>query len=255
MKRMSIVLCGVLLAASAMGAHAQSYVFTGACTGCGWYQANPPQLYDDGLHGDGAAGDGLYGANIVVDKPAGGYYWQVGGLNSGPTMPHCWCTSGLVGQCWVYTSGPGDVVHFAYDTRTRPGGWTPGPALSSDHGIAAGATLSAIPNFDPWTWGGTGYAATLTGTIWAVTVTVPNPSTYAYMFRTSDGHTLGLEYNGQCGGGCSPDEEPMARYTTTDANSDVRFEYDTATGQMRAVVLGVSPTVRRSWGTLKGLYR
>src|SRR5262245_54113465 len=93
-------------------ARAQEYAFGDYCTSCGGSSA-ANQFYDDGLHDDGAAGDGVFGAIVTVDKPAGGYRWWADSANHFSMTPSCWCTTGGWNPgARVYTTGPGDVIHF-----------------------------------------------------------------------------------------------------------------------------------------------
>ena len=45
------------------------------------------------------------------------------------------------------------------------------------------------------------------------------------------------------------------RLVTTFPNTDVLFQFDEQLGRIRAIELGPVPTLRKSWGGLKTLYR
>ncbi len=257
MRLPALVFASLLL--SAAPAYAQYYVWSGVCSACiGSSPVN--QFYDDGLHGDGAAGDGLYGADITVDQPAGRYSWLVG---NGPAVegnygsyPYCGCNPpGFVGSDYVWTTGPGDVIHFTLDLRAKGQGWQPSPGIACDHCVPAGPLQVIVPFSQ--LGGGTAYATTKDGTVWKILVRLPSAGTWPYVFSTADRSVyLSNTYNNFCpGGGCLPDETPIARVITTQAGSTVQFEFDEASGQMRAFVTGVVPARPRSWGSLKILYR
>ena len=170
---------------------AQPYYVRGSfCSTCQSPNA-ANQFYDDGLHGDGAAGDGIWGAIITVDQPAGRYSWcvaqevfQPGFLFCG--WPSCWCESG--GQvAFLWTSGPGDAIHFRYGSVTDPS-WGGQWLSAGPHGVPPGTNLAV--EFGPfyglctWPQAGTGHPAQLNGTTWQRVVTIPTPGTYRMRFQT-----------------------------------------------------------------------
>jgi hypothetical protein len=258
MHRLLAILIGSALLAVPALCYSQLHVYTGCCSSCGT-GTSLNQLYDDGLHNDGAAGDAVYGVDITVDQPAGSYLWAVAGSQYGcgsGAYPYCWCTSCLHSPVRLWTTGPGDVIHFTYDPRGI-GGWTPSPGIACDHGMPSrGTALQLVMDWGPELYPGTVYAANRYGTLWGRVVTIAQAGRYWYAFSTVDGSILFTQsYNTRCGGGCFSGEEPTSSFTTTVANTDVLFQFDESTGRMRAVVLGVTPVQSRTWGRMKTLYR
>jgi len=223
------------------------------------------QFYDDGLHDDGAAGDGILGAIVTVDKPAGRYSWcpaadlyGVGILSCG--YPLCWCDPNPA-PANLWTSGPGDVIHFRLGLATDPS-WGGQWLSAGSHGIPPGTHLAVDggPAMSAYPYAGTGYPAQLNGAYWERVVTIPTPGTYPMRFQTLEGDGLnGLAacyysdtYNARC---CFlSDPERYVLFTTTRPNTDVLFQFDVTNGRMRGVELGPTPTRTRSWGAIKTIY-
>lgn len=212
-------------------------------------------LHDDGLHGDGAAGDGLFGADIAVDKPAGNYLWNVGNIYSWgqlPVLPYCGCVSTMAGVSRLWTTGPGDVVHFTLDTRNN--GWSPRSGIACDHGRPTNAPLVVVPDYSELYALPPTYPLTRSGTVWSGVATIALTGLHSYAFMAADQTVLfTTSYNMSCG--CYAGENPIGTFSTTVANSDVLFEFDEATGRMRTTLLGPTPTLKGSWGALKAIYR
>lgn len=212
--------------------------------GC-WNYDLGNELFDDGLHGDGAASDGLFGGTAVSDQAGGRHEYKIA-LADWSEAYFPWC------NLWVHTAGAGDPVHFTFDTNTHLDGWWPQSNIVwSDHYAPPGTTFEVIggaPETGSW---GSGVAATLVGTIWRRVVTIATPGAYEAKFRATgswDIMNVGTEGAGApCGANL--------QYTTANPNEDVLFEFETATGRTRVVVLGATPAARRSWGQVKTLYR
>lgn len=267
MRRLLSPLAVVALLVAPSLAHALTYYAYGSfCSTC-QSPGIANQFYDDGLHDDGAAGDGVFGAIVTVDKPAGRYFWcsaadlyGVGILAC--AWPQCWCTfGGSSGSLW--TSGPGDVIHFRLGLATDPS-WGGQWISAGSHGIPPGTHLAV--DFAGIGWcdypvAGTGYPAQLNGTYWERVVTIATPGTYSMRFQTvEDVPSVGggpvwysEPYNAMC---CALGDCPRyVRFTTTQPNSDVRFQFDVTNGRMRGVELGPTPTRTPTWGAIKTLYR
>lgn len=255
MNRLLLTLVAFTLLAAPSLAQAQGYVyhvFGSFCSSC-FNPTSVNQLYDDGLHDDGAAGDGVFGAFITIDKPAGRYGWLYAVEYGFGGEPSCWCSPTLVGAAQLWTTGPGDVVHFHYRGSPPGPGWG-GQAVACDHGVPPGAQLEVA--FPLWYDENppTGYPAYRVGTYWQQVITVPVPGTQPMMFRTLDRSVLYSDtYNAWCG--CSPGEQRFVMFTTVQPNSDVLFQFDEVTGRQRAIELGPTPVRTTSWGQIKTLYR
>lgn len=252
MRRASVLTLLALFACWPSTGAAQSYVrgdFCSACTG----NSAVNQLYDDGLHGDGAAGDGVFGASIVVDRPAGKYSWTVVASTGTPMLPACGCQSpGTPAALW--TTGPGDVIHFRTGGGPAGAGWI-APGLSCDHATPAGEGFQAqylVPS-NPFTIL-TACTASKSGSIWSCSATIPAAAQYLMRFK-SPSAAFTRAYNANCT--CPTFEEAFywVGFTTVQPNSDVRFEFDEITGALRAQVLGPTPASRPTWGALKTIYR
>jgi hypothetical protein len=260
MRRLALLLSGAaILAASPERAFAEWYAFGDFCSTCGT-ASSANQFFDDGAHDDGAAGDGIYGAIVTIDQPAGRYKWyvDVGPPNTGfgSGMPHCVCDfSGPAHYMKLWTTGLGDVVHLRFGGSPTGLGWG-GQALSAGpHGLPPGAQLQIMLTSDPyWLPPGPTVPAHLNGAYWEGVMTLGAPAQYSFVFQTPDQAAVFTDtYNAGCG--CSPGEQPTVKVTTTQANSDVLFQFDTVSGRMRGVELGPTPTRATTWGTIKTLYR
>lgn len=213
----------------------------------GWDAGN--EMFDDGLHGDGAAGDGVYGAYVTCDQAAGRLEWKIGTTDwseAYPTSPY-----DLFANAVLFTSGPGDVIHFTLDTRYIPGDWQP-PfyAVACDHAMPPGTTLELMgsaPEMGAWT---TPVSLDHVGNRWQRLMTIAAPGTYEFKIRaagTWDVVAFGYDYNNTQGrnGFC----------VTTLPFTDVLFQLDEVLGRVRAIELGPTPTRVSPWGALKVLYR
>lgn len=248
MKRVATLLFTALLAIGLAGAafagpwYAKGDMYCGP--GC-WNFDGGNELFDDGLHGDGAAGDGIFAGTVVTSELGGRHEFKIALADwSESHFPHC--------NLWVHTSGPGDAVLFTFDSNTYADGWLPASNIVwTDHYAPPGTTFEVIggaPETGSW---GSGVPATLAGGIWSKLVTIGAPGSYEAKFRatgTWDIMNLGNEGAGApCGGNLA--------YTTTVANQDVLFEFNTATGRTRVTVQNPTDATKRSWGQLKTLYR
>jgi hypothetical protein len=213
----------------------------------GWDAGN--EMFDDGLHNDGQANDGVHGADIVCTEPAGRLEFKVATTDwseSYPTHP-----SFPLANAVVFTTGPGDVIHFTFDTRVMFEGWQPFfNSVATDHALPAGATLEAIgsaPELGSWN---SGIPLHHVGSRWQRFVTIATPGEYEFKFRvtgTWDVAAFGYDYNNTSG--------RNAFLTTTFPNSDVFLQLDELTGRIRALELGPTQARRTSWSRLKSLYR
>jgi hypothetical protein len=213
----------------------------------GWDAGN--ELFDDGLHGDGIAGDGIHGAYVTCDQPAGRLQWKIATndwAEAYPTSPF-----DALANAVLFTDGPGDVIHFVLDTRPLPDGWQPfWYGVATDHYLPPGAELEVIgsaPELGGWL---SGIPAAHVGQRWQRVVTIDTPGTYQFKFRvvgTWDVASFGPHYSNTAG--------EDATFTTTLPNTDVLFQLDNATGRVRGIELGPTPTLRTSWGRLKTRYR
>lgn len=234
------------------------YVRTDICSTCSAciMADNTTLLFDDGLHGDGAAGDGVAGAYVTVDKPAGKYYWYVGSedcMDIAAARPSCWTCGVPPVYLSVWTTGPGDVVHFVVDNRPRSGGWD-GCGLACDHGMPSGSQLELY-----WwneAYGAYGYVpAQKQGSIWQSFVRLPRAGSNHYNFVSRSVVSFNLMYNGWCG--CTDWRDPAGKPTiyTSQPDTDVLFQFDEESGLMRAIEGGITPAQRTTWGALKQIYR
>lgn len=250
--------------AVASPAHSVTYYAYGTfCSTCQSPTA-ANQFYDDGLHDDGAAGDGVFGAIVTIDMPAGRYFWCAaadlfGALSC--AWPSCWCTP-FGSSAYLWTSGPGDEIHFRLGLAADPS-WGGQWLSAGAHGVPPGTNLAV--DFGPANWctspvSGTGHPALFNGTYWERVVTIPTPGTYSMRFQTLE-DVAGIggpvwysePYNAMC---CAFGDCPeYVQFTTSQANSDVLFQFDVKNGRMRGLELGPTPTQKRTWGALKAIYR
>ncbi len=235
----------------------QMWVQTNACASC-LADLDRLQLHDDGLHGDGAAGDRIYGADVVVDQPAGIYYWSTGRYSGSyfeRYRPNCWCSPPPSVRLW--TTGPGEVIHFTDDERVMPG-WFPeygGIACShprpNDSPLVL--TLGVTGRCDPFLYA-VEYPATHTGTLWEAIVTIESTGCRTFGFIAEDHSVFFVDsYSSTCG--CYQCEQYYPYACTSVPNTLVKFQFDESVGRLRAVNLGATPTLRSTWGALKGRYR
>jgi hypothetical protein len=188
MRRLLTIYVGAVFLTLPSLALGQTHVF-GGFSSTGYTASAINRLYDDGLHGDGAAGDGVYGAEITVDKAAGKYSWCVGYWDSymGPTctLPYCVCVSGLAGSAYLWTTGPGDVIHFTMDQRSS--GWYPTNGIACDHGLPTSSPLQVVVGYSEGEVLGTAYAATPSGAVWQSVVQFATPAHARTPSRLSTG--------------------------------------------------------------------
>ena len=239
----------VLLAGAALllpaTAHGQRYVYTTICGAC--YNPGPVnQLHDDGLHGDGTAGDGVLGAYIMVeaDRPPGyPHLWYTAQSIpwAGP-RPACICDGGTPSNAYLHDAHIGDVIHFV-DGIPVTNGWQ-GLGIASDHGMPTGAQLEVIVDSPT----GTGLPAQRQGTVWRAVGPVEQAGTHRFYFQRSNPGPFvlfGTQYNSMC---CFPnlDETPRALFTTSQPNTAMTFEFDEATGLLRATIGGPTAEIGRA---------
>lgn len=181
--------------------------------------------------------------DVTSDQAAGKHEFKIATADWSVSYPGC--------NSWVYTSGPGDVIHFTFDQNTYADGWYPSTNIIwNDHFAPPGTMFEVIgsaPETGSWS---SGPPATLVGGTWTLDLLIALAGSYEAKFRavgTWDVCNVGNETNTPCGGNIP--------YTTNNPGETVRFEFDTATGRTRAYVLIATPNVRGSWGKVKTLYR
>jgi hypothetical protein len=185
---------------------------------------------------------GVWSGNIPCPNGAGTYFGKVMIAGWGESYPHS--------NQPVFISGPGETVHWTFDTNTYGDGWLPATDIvMNDHLIPAGTTFEVIggaPETGSW---GSGVAAVLNGNTWSVQINIASPATYDVKFRKTGDWGLNV---GPDGVGSNSDNYS---YTTTVSNQPVLFRFNQATGRMRIDVGGATPTTKTSFGGLKALYR
>ena len=185
---------------------------------------------------------GVWSGAVASPNGAGTFYGKVGTVDWSESYPHS--------NQPVYLAGSGEIVHWTFDTNTYADGWLPSTDIvMNDHAIPAGTTFEVIgdaPETGSW---GSGAAAALTGNIWSVELTIATAGSYNVKFRKTGDWGLNV---GTDGVGSNSDNYG---YTTTVANQPVLYQFNQATGRMRVVVGGVTPTQNKTWGGLKALYR
>ncbi len=213
----------------------------------GWDGAN--EMFDDGLHGDDAPNDGIFGAYVPCTEPAGKLGFKVA-LNdwseSHPNSP-----IDVFANAVVYAGGPGDVIHFRFDTGYIGDGWQPYfDAVSTDHGMPPGAQLEVIgsaPETGSWN---NGIPLNHIGQRWQQVIPIHTPGVYEFKIRVAGTWSevaFGYDYNNTQGSN--------AVYQTLLPDTDVLFQFDEITGRVRGIELGQTPSARTSWGQLKTRYR
>ena len=242
MKRVATLVFAVLALAIPAAVFAGPWFVPGGYMTPAWSFVPENEMFDDGLHGDGAAADGVFGASVLSD--------QVGRQEFKVALSD-WSQS-YFGPCnlWVHVN-PGETVLFTFNTNAHGDGWLPDQNIVwSDHYAPAGTTFEVIggaPETGSW---GSGVAANLAGGIWTKTIVIAAPGAYEAKFRATgswDVCNVGTEGAGApCGANMM--------YTTVMPNSEVRFEFNTATGRTRVTVGNPVPTEPTSWGHVKALY-
>lgn len=208
----------------------------------------PLQLFDDGVHSDGAAADGVWGVDVVCNQPGGLREFKIANAEwtfAQPTSPGYELQNGR-----VWTSGPGDVVHFRLDFTTPEPGWVPAIGVAHDHPFPAGSQLELMgsaPELGAWS---SGLIADHVGTIWQVIATIATPGSYEFKFRvvgTWNISNFGRDYNNNFG--------RNGTFVTTAPNTEMIIQFNELTGRIRAVPYADTPVTSRSWGLIKALYR
>jgi hypothetical protein len=172
---------------------------------------------------------GTYGGKIATDDWSAGY-------------PHS--------NQPVFISGPGDVVHWTFDTLVHYDGWLPATNIvMNDHAIPAGTAFEVIGDASETGGWASGVASTLTGDVWSAELVIATPGSYNVKFRKTGDCGLNV---GSDGVGTNADN---FGYTTTVDHEPVLLQFDQATGRMRVVVGSVTPTTKSTWGGLKSRYR
>jgi hypothetical protein len=221
---------------------------TGSASDSCYGYSSDLQLYDDGLHDDGAAGDSVYGCWVTTNQPAGTLEFKIANTDwtfNQPAVPAYPLLNAL-----LFTSSPGEVIHFRLDLSTPAYGWLPAVAVSCDHGYPTGRRLELIgsaPELGNWA---AGVPVDHIGSLWSKLVTIASPGTYQYKFRCEGTWAyagFGLFYNNVQGDNGS--------FTTTAPNTDMVIQFDEVTGRIRAIPNQNVAVKHASWGQLKAVYR
>lgn len=249
--RSAMLFLALLLIGIPAVARGQNYVY-GTFSSNALSASSQNQLFDDGLHGDGAANDGVFGADIVVDQPAGLYTWHVNSAANDLSgwIPTLWCSPPGTSSYHLWTSGPGDVVHFR---GTGSDVWAM-QDFACNRGLPPGATLDLL--FGPYVgYYPDRYPAAHVGNGWEKVLTVPaNAYSLQFAFATPDNSDiLWTLFNATPS--CDPFEVPYPTLGPSATERTVLFRFDELTGKCSATL--VAPTATRSitWGTLKSQYR
>ena len=149
----------------------------------------------------------------------------------------------------VFITGPGDVVHWTFDTNTHADGWLPASNFAINDHATTGLTFEVIGAASETGSWGSGVAATLTGDIWGVSIVIGTAGTYDVKFRKTGDWSINA---GADGFGTNTNN---VSYTTTTPNEPVLFQFNQKTGRVRVLVGGASPTRSTSFGALKAQYR
>jgi hypothetical protein len=193
-------------------------------------------------------------ANELVEGPAG-YFSRaitspmVAGYYEGKVALSDWSMSWPNSNMPVFITGPGDIVTWTFDTNTYSDGWSPSTNIANNDHATTGLTFEVIgsaPETGAW---GSGVAANLVGDIWGIELVVATPGSYEVKFRKTGDWSINV---GSDGIGTNANNYA---YTTTLTNQPVLYQFNRATGRMRVVVGGVTPTQKPTWGGLKALYR
>ncbi len=230
-----------------------SMLFLALATASVAYASGPGPFYARGGYYDAGwsadAGNlltlsgGVWSAD-VASPMAAGYY-------EGKIAVGDWSESYPNSNQPVFISGPGDIVHWTFDTNVYADGWLPATDIAyNDHAVAPGMTfevIGAAPETGGWA---SGVAATLNGDVWEVEIPIAAPGTYDVKFRKTGDWSINV---GADGYGTNSNN---ASYTTTMVNEPVLFQFNQATGRMRCLVGGfATPTHDTTWGRLKSLFR
>jgi hypothetical protein len=231
--RKTATLLIALMLVSAVAASAADWYARGGYYDSGW-SADAGNLLTD------PNADGIY-TGAVTSPMAAGYY-------EGKVALSDWSVSYPNSNQPVFISGPGDVVHWTFDTNTYSDGWLPSTNIvMSDHAIPADMTFEVMGSFNGWSGPVT---ATLTDYVWSAETMVATAGNYEAKFRQTGNWGINV---GSDGYGTNSNN---AGFTTTQDNQAVLFQFNQVTGRMRIVVGGwVVPTTNQTWGALKSLYR
>ena len=208
------------------------------------------ELLDDGQHGDGAAGDGVYGAAVASDQAPGRHEFKIANADWSRTWPNDPRYPTVNAQLW--TTVPGETVHFWLDTNLVGEGWQPTQhAVATDH-FAPPGTVFEVMGSDPETgnWSGTPLAAIPQGALWRAVTTIAAMGDHEFKFRAAgrwDLCNFGRDYNLPTGLNFS--------FTTSQPGTEIVFELDTATGRGRAVQAGSIAVQSTTWGALKSRFQ
>ncbi len=245
MKKIATMLCAMLLASSVALAAGPGPFYAKGSMYCvpGCWNADGGNLL--------SLASGVWSGSVVCDNNSvpnpsfpGRHEFKIANLDWSESYSP-WC------NLWVHTY-MGEVVYYTLDTNVYADGWLPAQDIVwTDHYAPPGTTFSVIgsaPETGSW---GTDTPANLIGTIWTRVLTIATPGAYEAKFRatgTWDIMNIGSEGAGApCGANLG--------YTTTVDNTDVKFEFNSATGRARVSVLGPTPTLNTTWGKVKTLYR
>ena len=193
--------------------------------------------------------------NLLVEGPAGVFTATVhspmpAGYYEGKVALADWSSSWPNSNQPVILAVGNEDVKWSFDTNTYADGWSPSTNIAiNDHGTT-GLTfevIGAAPETGGW---GSGVAATLTGDIWGVQLTIATVGTYDVKFRKTG------DWSVNCGASGFGTNESNYSYTTTLPNQPVLFQFNQKTGRMRVVIGGyASPTHTTSFGAIKAMYR
>jgi hypothetical protein len=185
---------------------------------------------------------GVWTVAVTSDQAGGAHWFKF----ANPDWSESYGWNGQNAE--LFTSGPGDIVHFSLDTNTYADGYQPNTNIVwSDHCLPAGMQFEVMGTSNGWS---APLSATLIGGIWTATGVVATPGPQEFKFRTV-GTWDQLKFGAQQGdaGGAN------ATYTTVNPNATVKFEFNTATGRVRATEQQPSPTRTTSFGAIKAMYR
>ncbi len=227
-KRLMAVMVVCFVTGFARLSHAGPFYAVGdyyCAPGC-WGHNVGNELFDDGAHGDGAAGDNVSGGTVISDQAVGRHLFQIENPSIPAYFPSC--------STWVWTTGPGDAVHFLVTYRCIPSSC--GFLVWSDHYAPPGTTFEVIgsaPELGNWM---TGVPASLVSGVWTKTITIGAAGGYQFKFRASGTWNvcnMGIDGNNPCGG-------DVIFYTDL-PNTDVRFDFNTASGVVTATPIDPHP--------------
>lgn len=203
--------------------------------------------YDGGWSADAgnlmSVSSGIW-TRAVTSPMAAGYY-------EGKVAVADWSESYPASNQPVFITGPGDVVTWTFDTNTYADGWLPATDIAyNDHMVAPGMTFEVIgsaPETGGW---GSGVAASQSGDIWSVQISIAAAGSYEVKWRKTNDWSINA---GADGYGTNANN---VAYTTTLPNQAVLYQFNQRTGRVRVVVGGYATETHSStWGRVKSLYR